>query len=112
LFDTTGQQLVFESQYLRLRTSLPESPNLYGLGESADAMRLPTSDYYHTFWNAGEPFLPKNSNLYGTTAINEHFLCSTITNSIRFSQCVLVRILMGKRVPMSKTSANPLSHCP
>lgn len=30
LFDTTGTSLVFESEYLRLRTSLPTNPNLYG----------------------------------------------------------------------------------
>ena len=55
LFDTSGSALVFESEYLRLRTSLPSDPNLYGLGESADSLRLPTSNYHHTFWNAGEP---------------------------------------------------------
>lgn len=30
LFDTAGTALVFESEYLRLRTSLPTDPNLYG----------------------------------------------------------------------------------
>ena len=65
LFDTSGSSLIFESQYMRLRTSLPPDPNLYGLGESADDLRLPTSNYHHTFWNAGEPYLPKETNLYG-----------------------------------------------
>lgn len=36
LFDTSGAQMVFEEQYLRLRTELPESPSLYGLGEHTD----------------------------------------------------------------------------
>lgn len=66
LFDTSGTSLIFESEYLKLRTSLPMDPNLYGLGESADSLRLPTSNYFHTFWNAGEPFLPKQTNLYGS----------------------------------------------
>jgi alpha-glucosidase len=66
LFDTSGTSLIFESEYLRLRTSLPMDPNLYGLGESADSLRLPTSNYFHTFWNAGDPFLPKETNLYGS----------------------------------------------
>lgn len=33
LFNTSGTELVFQSQYLRLRTQLPENPHLYGLGE-------------------------------------------------------------------------------
>jgi alpha-glucosidase len=66
LFDTAGTALIFESEFLRLRTSLPTDSNLYGLGESADPMRLPTKNYSRTFWNAGEPFLPKRSNLYGS----------------------------------------------
>jgi alpha-glucosidase len=48
LFDTTGTALVFESQYVRLRTSLPQDANLYGLGESADPLRLPRKDYQRT----------------------------------------------------------------
>ena len=32
-FDTSAATLVFETQYVRLRTSLPQSPSLYGLGE-------------------------------------------------------------------------------
>lgn len=33
LFDTSAASLIFESQYLRLRTSLPDDPYLYGLGK-------------------------------------------------------------------------------
>ncbi|KAF2170443.1 glycoside hydrolase family 31 protein [Zasmidium cellare ATCC 36951] len=65
LFDTTGQALVFESQYIRLRTSLPTDPNIYGLGENSDPLRLPTTGYSHPFWNVGPSFLPAG-NLYGT----------------------------------------------
>lgn len=36
LFDTSAAQMVFESQYVRLRTSLPDNPSLYGLGEHTD----------------------------------------------------------------------------
>jgi len=38
LFDTSAASLIFESQYLRLRTKLPESPSLYGLGEHTDPL--------------------------------------------------------------------------
>lgn len=38
LFDTSAASLIFESQYLRLRTKLPASPSLYGLGEHTDPL--------------------------------------------------------------------------
>jgi alpha-glucosidase len=66
LFDTSGAQLIFESQYVRLRTSLPKNPNIYGLGEHSDPFRLPTVNYHRTLWNSESPFIPPNSNLYGS----------------------------------------------
>ncbi|KAG9253470.1 glycosyl hydrolases family 31-domain-containing protein [Emericellopsis atlantica] len=66
LFDTSRQPLVFESQFLRLRTSLPDNANLYGLGEHSDPFRLPTQDYTRTLWNGESPFIPRGSNLYGS----------------------------------------------
>ncbi|KAI1823766.1 glycoside hydrolase family 31 protein [Xylaria intraflava] len=66
LFDTNGTKLVFESQYVYLRTWLPEDPNLYGIGEHSDSFRLSTVDYTRTLWNAESPFIPRNSNLYGS----------------------------------------------
>lgn len=48
LFSTKGSHFLFEDQYWRLRTSLPNNPNLYGLGEHTDSLRLPTSDYVGT----------------------------------------------------------------
>lgn len=48
LFDSSAASLIFESQYLRLRTSLPDSPHLYGLGEHTDPFQLRTTDYIRT----------------------------------------------------------------
>lgn len=66
LFDTSSQQLIFESQYVRLRTFLPKDANIYGLGEHSDSFRLPTNDYKRTLWNGESPFIPRESNLYGS----------------------------------------------
>ncbi|KAB5511529.1 glycosyl hydrolases family 31-domain-containing protein [Coniochaeta sp. 2T2.1] len=67
LFNTSGQQLVFESQYLRLRTSLPPNVNLYGLGEHSDDFRFNNNNgYQRVFWNMESPFIPRNANLYGS----------------------------------------------
>lgn len=66
LFDSSAAQLVFETQYVRLRTSLPNGANLYGLGEHSDSFRLPTQEYKRTMWNSESPFIPRNSNLYGS----------------------------------------------
>ncbi|KAE8148210.1 putative alpha/beta-glucosidase agdC [Aspergillus avenaceus] len=66
LFDSSATNLVFQSQYLKLRTWLPEDPYLYGLGEHTDPLRLPTKNYTRTFWNRDSYGIPENSNLYGT----------------------------------------------
>lgn len=69
LFDTSAAQLVFQTQYLRLRTKLPENPNLYGLGEHSDSFRFSTTDYTRVNWNAESPGIPNKANLYGTHPI-------------------------------------------
>ncbi|KAI9932221.1 hypothetical protein ASPWEDRAFT_110472 [Aspergillus wentii DTO 134E9] len=66
LFDTAGSNLIFQSQYLNLRTSLPKDPYLYGLGEHSDSLRLPTTNYTRTLWNRDAPGIPENTNLYGS----------------------------------------------
>ncbi|KAI8943130.1 hypothetical protein NX059_001161 [Plenodomus lindquistii] len=66
LFNTSGSTLIFESQYWRLRTSLPKDPNLYGLGEHTDSLRLPTTDYIRTMWARDSGAVPERQNLYGS----------------------------------------------
>ncbi|KAE8142571.1 putative alpha/beta-glucosidase agdC [Aspergillus pseudotamarii] len=66
LFDSSAENLIFQSQYLKLRTWLPENPHLYGLGEHTDSLRLSTTNYTRTFWNRDAYGTPENSNLYGT----------------------------------------------
>lgn len=44
LFNTSGFPIVFESQYLNLRTSLPSNPNLYGLGKSYKQLERSETD--------------------------------------------------------------------
>lgn len=64
IFDTTGQAIVFESQYLRLRTALPPNPNLYGLGEHSNAFLLSRSNGIRTLWSRDAYGIPSGSNLY------------------------------------------------
>jgi alpha-glucosidase len=64
LFDTSAASLVFESQYLRLRTKLPSDPVLYGLGEHSDPFKLNTTDYIRTLWSQDSYSVPTGSNLY------------------------------------------------
>lgn len=66
IFSTKGSNLVFETQYWRLRTSLPDSPSLYGLGEHTDSLQLPTSNYVRTMWARDAGAVPLRTNLYGT----------------------------------------------
>ncbi|KAH9816984.1 glycoside hydrolase family 31 protein [Teratosphaeria destructans] len=65
LFDTSAASIVFESQYLRLRTSLPSNPSLYGLGEDTDPFQLNTTNYTRTIWNRDAYEIPPGTNLYG-----------------------------------------------
>jgi alpha-glucosidase len=66
LFDTSNTTLVFQSQYVRLRTKLPASANIYGLGEHADSFHLPTQGYSRTLWNRENPNLWPPENVYGS----------------------------------------------
>lgn len=69
IFTTKGSQIVFEDQYIRLRTTLPDEPYLYGLGEHTDPLRLPTSEYIRTMWNRDAGGVPQRSNLYGQHSV-------------------------------------------
>lgn len=78
LFDTTDTGIVFERQFLRLKTWLPRNPNLYGLGEHTDSFRLPTQDYKRTFWARDAGGVPGRSNLYGSHPVYvDHRLSGT-----------------------------------
>jgi alpha-glucosidase len=50
---------------LRLRTSLPENPNIYGFGEHSDDLRLNTTNYTRTLWSRDAYGIPQGENLYG-----------------------------------------------
>jgi alpha-glucosidase len=83
LFSTKGSNIVFETQYLRLRTSLPDNPSLYGLGEHTDSLRLPTSNYVRTLWARDAGAVPQNSNLYGTHPVYyEHRADSGLSHGV------------------------------
>ena len=69
IFDTSGVPLIFESQYLRLRTALPASPNIYGLGEDSDPFRRITDNYIRTLWSRDAYEIPSGTNLYGNHPI-------------------------------------------
>ncbi|CCA73687.1 related to alpha-glucosidase b [Serendipita indica DSM 11827] len=65
LFNTTGFPLVFEPQYLRVKTSLPARANIYGLGEHTNSFRLPPGNTTRTMWNRDAYGVANETNLYG-----------------------------------------------
>lgn len=69
LFDTTGNKLVFENQYVYLKTHLPPSPHLYGLGEHSDNFMLNTTNYTRTIYTRDSYGTPQGQNLYGAHPI-------------------------------------------
>lgn len=64
LFSTKGNVLVYENQFLEIKSSLPEDYNLYGLGEHIHGFRLNTN-YTATLFAAdvGDPI---DYNIYGS----------------------------------------------
>lgn len=78
LFSTASHPLIFEPQYLRLRTDLPQNANIYGLGEHTDSFRLSTHDTTRTFWSRDAYGVPTGTNLYGNHPIYfEHRITGT-----------------------------------
>ncbi|KAH7039727.1 extracellular alpha-glucosidase aglu [Microdochium trichocladiopsis] len=51
LFDTSGNVIVFEDQFLELKTSMVPNYNVYGLAENLHSFRL-GNNYTQTFWNS------------------------------------------------------------
>ncbi len=69
LFSTASHSIIFEPQYLRVKTSLPDNANIYGLGEHTDTFRLPTHNTTRTLWSRDAYGVPTGSNLYGNHPI-------------------------------------------
>jgi alpha-glucosidase len=67
LFTTSGHALIFEPQYLRLKTTLPPAANIYGLGEHTEPFRLDVvGNTTLTMWARDAFGIPRGTNLYGT----------------------------------------------
>ena len=71
LFDTSSHALIFEPQYLRLKTSLPHNANVYGLGEHTEPLRLRTDKggTVRTLWSRDAYGIGRGTNLYGNHPI-------------------------------------------
>ena len=65
LFSTASHPLIFEPQYLRLKTDLPQNANIYGLGEHTDSFRLSAYNTTRTFWSRDAYGIATGTNLYG-----------------------------------------------
>lgn len=65
LFSTASHALIFEPQYLRVKTGLPANANIYGLGEHTNPFRLPTHNTTLTLWSRDAYGVPVGTNLYG-----------------------------------------------
>lgn len=64
VFTTYGNKLVFEDQFLELKTSMVKNYNVYGLAENIHDFRL-GNNYTQTFY-AADSGNPVDGNLYGT----------------------------------------------
>lgn len=69
LFTTSGHSLIFEPQYLRLKTQLGSNSGIYGLGEHTNSFQLPTENTTLTLWSRDAYGIPSGTNLYGNHPI-------------------------------------------
>ncbi|KAI0040366.1 glycoside hydrolase family 31 protein [Auriscalpium vulgare] len=65
LFSTTSHPLIFEPQYLRVKTTLPPNANIYGLGEHSEPFRLDPASTTRTLWSRNAFGVSSGPNLYG-----------------------------------------------
>ncbi|KAJ7063684.1 glycoside hydrolase family 31 protein [Mycena amicta] len=65
LFSTASHPIIFEPQYLRVKTSLPSNANIYGLGEHTHTFRLDPDNTTLTLWSRDAYGVPTGTNLYG-----------------------------------------------
>ncbi|KAF8267580.1 alpha-glucosidase [Lactarius quietus] len=66
LFTTASHPLIFEPQYLRVKTTLPVAANIYGLGEHSDPFRLDPANTTRTLWVRDGYGIPQGTNLYSS----------------------------------------------
>jgi len=85
IFNTSSASLVFQSQYVRFRTSLPVDPYIYGFGEDSDKPRRGTDKYRRTLWSRDAGGVVPGTNLYGNHPVYyEHRPDSGKTHGVFF----------------------------
>ncbi|KAJ6630222.1 glycoside hydrolase family 31 protein [Mycena sp. CBHHK59/15] len=65
LFSTASHPIIYEPQYLRVKTNLAANANIYGLGEHTNTFRLDPDNTTLTLWSRDAYGIPTGSNLYG-----------------------------------------------
>jgi alpha-glucosidase len=67
LFNTEGHPLIFEEQYVRVRSALAEGSYIQGLAQHSDNFTLPIQEegYTRTLWTRDAYSVPGRTNLYG-----------------------------------------------
>ncbi|CAK9779509.1 hypothetical protein CC85DRAFT_287362 [Cutaneotrichosporon oleaginosum] len=67
LFDTVGHPLIFEEQYVRVRSALAPGSHIQGLAQHSDNFTLPIHEdgYTRTLWTRDAYGVPGRTNLYG-----------------------------------------------
>jgi len=93
LFTTASHPLIFEPQYLRVKTTLPAAANVYGLGEHTEPFRLDPSNTTRTLWARDAFGVPRGTNLYGSHPVYfEHRTSGTHAVLLHSSSGVDVKV--------------------
>ncbi len=62
---SVNSSIIFEDQYIRIKSNIPANANIYGLGEHSNTFRIPTDNTTLTLWSRDAYGLPIGTNLYG-----------------------------------------------
>lgn len=65
MFSTASHPIIFEPQYLRVKTKVAVNANIYGLGEHTNTFRLDPDNTTLTLWSRDAYGVPIGTNLYG-----------------------------------------------
>jgi len=69
LFTTVGHPLIFELQFLRIKTALPRDANIYGLGEHSEPFWLDVVNMTRTLWVRDAYGIPQGTKLYSSHSV-------------------------------------------
>ncbi|KAF7366623.1 Glycoside hydrolase family 31 protein [Mycena sanguinolenta] len=95
LFSTASHPIIFEPQYLRVKTNLGANANIYGLGEHTNDFRLDPDNTTLTLWSRDAYGVPTGTNFTGRRGTHAVLLLSSNGMDIKLTKGALEYNVIG-----------------